>query len=57
MSAPQMDESSRKELEQFLQVEQQKARFQQQVHTFTDTCWDKCTRIASPFTENLCGQA
>lgn len=30
------------EMQRFLEVESQKARFQQNVHTFTDLCWDKC---------------
>ncbi|KAI3657939.1 hypothetical protein MP638_000251 [Amoeboaphelidium occidentale] len=38
----------RKELEVFLQTEQIKQRFQQQVHEFTDLCWDKCvTKVNS----------
>lgn len=30
------------ELKQFIAMETQKAKFQQQVHNFTDQCWDKC---------------
>ncbi|KAM9801135.1 LOW QUALITY PROTEIN: mitochondrial import inner membrane translocase subunit Tim8 B [Neosynchiropus ocellatus] len=30
------------ELQRMIAVEQQKAQFQAQVHTFTDVCWDKC---------------
>lgn len=30
------------EMQRFLEVEGQKARFQANVHTFTDLCWDKC---------------
>ena len=30
------------EVQQFIQIEQQKAQFQQQVHRLTDTCWDMC---------------
>ena len=30
------------ELQQFLAVEGQKARFQSHVHNLTDMCWDKC---------------
>ena len=30
------------ELQQFMAVEQQKAQFQQQVHSLTERCWDKC---------------
>lgn len=36
------DEAAQRELQQFLQIENQKARFQAQVHQFTDMCWDKC---------------
>ncbi|KJE92695.1 hypothetical protein CAOG_03610 [Capsaspora owczarzaki ATCC 30864] len=31
-----------KELQQFVEIEQQKARFHAQVHKFTEMCWDKC---------------
>ncbi|XP_063348851.1 mitochondrial import inner membrane translocase subunit Tim8 B [Pelmatolapia mariae] len=30
------------ELQRMIAVEQQKAQFQAQVHSFTDVCWDKC---------------
>ena len=30
------------ELQQFLAVESQKARFQSHVHNLTDICWEKC---------------
>ena len=30
------------ELQRFLEMESQKARFQANVHTFTDICWEKC---------------
>ncbi|XP_044059672.1 mitochondrial import inner membrane translocase subunit Tim8 B [Chaetodon auriga] len=30
------------ELQRMIAIEQQKAQFQAQVHTFTDVCWDKC---------------
>jgi hypothetical protein len=43
------EEAAQKELQQFLAVENQKARFQQQVHTFTDMCWDKVAIIFSFF--------
>jgi import inner membrane translocase subunit TIM8 len=36
------DEAAQRELQQFIQIEEQKARFQQQIHQFTDMCWDKC---------------
>jgi hypothetical protein len=35
------EEAAQRELQQFLLQENQKARFQQQVHVFTDLCWDK----------------
>lgn len=30
------------ELRRFLEMESQKAKFQANVHTFTDLCWEKC---------------
>lgn len=30
------------ELQRFMEMESQKAKFQANVHTFTDLCWDKC---------------
>ncbi|KAI3630781.1 hypothetical protein MIR68_003913 [Amoeboaphelidium protococcarum] len=36
------EQAAQKELQQFLLMEQQKAKFQQQVHTFTSMCWEKC---------------
>lgn len=30
------------EVQRFIEVEGQKARFQANVHQFTDLCWDKC---------------
>ncbi len=30
------------EMQQFLAVESQKARFQSHVHNLTDICWEKC---------------
>lgn len=35
------------EMQRFLEVEGQKARFQANVHTFTDLCWDKCVERIS----------
>ena len=35
---PEMDP----EMQRFLETESQKARFQSNVHTFTDICWEKC---------------
>ncbi|KAI9293342.1 putative TIM8-translocase of the mitochondrial inner membrane [Neoconidiobolus thromboides FSU 785] len=40
----QLDDKSKKELSQFIENEQAKARVQQSVHTLTDLCWDKCIR-------------
>lgn len=37
-----MDAATQRELEQFLQLEQQKQKFQASVHQFTDRCWEKC---------------
>ena len=36
------DRMAQQELQQFLQSESVKQRFQAQVHQFTDMCWDKC---------------
>ena len=30
------------EMQRFIEIETQKARFQANVHTFTDMCWEKC---------------
>lgn len=30
------------ELQQFIQKESELAKFQQQVHNYTDVCWEKC---------------
>lgn len=30
------------EMRRFMEVEAHKARFQNNVHTFTDLCWDRC---------------
>ncbi|KAJ3099083.1 Mitochondrial import inner membrane translocase subunit Tim8 B [Physocladia obscura] len=37
-----LSESEKKDVSQFVQEEQQRAAFQQQIHLFTDVCWDKC---------------
>ncbi|KAI7892311.1 Tim10/DDP family zinc finger-domain-containing protein [Mucor mucedo] len=42
MSQPQFSENDQRELAQFLEAEQAKARVQEVVHNMTDTCWDKC---------------
>lgn len=33
------DEMAQKELQEFVQMEQQKAALHEQIHTFTDMCW------------------
>ena len=38
MAAGQVDA----ELQQFMEMENQKARFQLHVHNLTDVCWEKC---------------
>ncbi|ORX98267.1 hypothetical protein K493DRAFT_313697 [Basidiobolus meristosporus CBS 931.73] len=35
-------EQDQRELAQFLEGENAKAKLQQSIHTFTDLCWDKC---------------
>ena len=30
------------EMQRFIEMESEKARFQANVHTFTDLCWEKC---------------
>ncbi|KAI9024457.1 Tim10/DDP family zinc finger-domain-containing protein [Phycomyces nitens] len=42
MSQPKFNESEQRELAQFLEAENAKARIQQTVHSLADTCWDKC---------------
>ncbi|KAL1926100.1 hypothetical protein VTP01DRAFT_6137 [Rhizomucor pusillus] len=39
---PQFSEQDQRELAQFLEAENAKARVQQTVHGLTDSCWDKC---------------
>ncbi|KAI3354654.1 hypothetical protein L3Q82_019145 [Scortum barcoo] len=36
------EQAEASELQRMIAIEQQKAQFQAQVHTFTDVCWDKC---------------
>ena len=36
------------EIARFLQIEQQKARFQANVHQFTGVCWSKCVDKPGP---------
>ncbi|KAH8148171.1 uncharacterized protein LAJ45_07935 [Morchella importuna] len=35
-------DKDRKELQQFIENEQQKSKFQTNVHNLTDMCWSKC---------------
>ncbi|MCJ1256883.1 Mitochondrial import inner membrane translocase subunit tim8 [Lignoscripta atroalba] len=44
-----LTDNDKKELQQFIVNESQKARIQQTVHSLTDICWTKCVtgRIAS----------
>ncbi|KAI7871890.1 Tim10/DDP family zinc finger-domain-containing protein [Spinellus fusiger] len=42
MAQPNFTPSEQRELAQFLEGENAKARIQQTVHSLTDTCWDKC---------------
>ncbi|KAI9268012.1 Tim10/DDP family zinc finger-domain-containing protein [Phascolomyces articulosus] len=39
---PNFSEADQRELAQFLEGENAKARVQQTVHSLTDSCWDKC---------------
>lgn len=32
-----------KELQSFIELEQQRAQLQTQIHSLTEVCWDKCT--------------
>uniref|UniRef100_A0A8C7QAI3 Mitochondrial import inner membrane translocase subunit n=1 Tax=Oncorhynchus mykiss TaxID=8022 RepID=A0A8C7QAI3_ONCMY len=41
-SASASENAEASELQMMIAVEQQKAQFEAQVHTFTDVCWDKC---------------
>ena len=36
------DEAAQKELQEFVAFEQQKAMLHEQIHNYTDMCWDKC---------------
>ncbi|KAI5849419.1 Tim10/DDP family zinc finger-domain-containing protein [Morchella snyderi] len=52
-------EKDRKELQQFIENEQQKSKFQTNVHNLTDMCWSKCmtskiTGTAIDKSENSC---
>ncbi|KAI8977198.1 Tim10/DDP family zinc finger-domain-containing protein, partial [Mycotypha africana] len=38
----QFSQQDQRELAQFLEAEQAKARVQETVHSLTDNCWDKC---------------
>jgi len=37
-----LDQQAQRELQQFIEMEQQKARFQASVHNLTEMCFDKC---------------
>ncbi|XP_068173771.1 mitochondrial import inner membrane translocase subunit Tim8 B [Antennarius striatus] len=37
-----MSASEEAELQRMISVQQQKVQFHEQVHRFTDICWDKC---------------
>jgi import inner membrane translocase subunit TIM8 len=55
--SPTLNEEQQAKLQEFLEIEQQKAKFQSVVHSFTELCWDKC--IGKPGTalsssENSC---
>ncbi|GAA5854719.1 hypothetical protein JCM8547_004950 [Rhodosporidiobolus lusitaniae] len=43
-SLQQFDEATRRDLQNFLEQEQTKAKLQSQIHQFTDTCWDLCVK-------------
>ncbi|RSH95122.1 Mitochondrial import inner membrane translocase subunit tim8 [Saitozyma podzolica] len=51
---PQFDAATRKELEEFLEQEQAKAKLQASVHELTNTCWNKCITggISSKFSRS-----
>ncbi|KAI9336617.1 hypothetical protein DFJ73DRAFT_850049 [Zopfochytrium polystomum] len=37
-----LSSAEKEEISAFVEAEQQRSSFQQQVHQFTDVCWDKC---------------
>ncbi|KAL9938039.1 hypothetical protein V8E36_002662 [Tilletia maclaganii] len=48
MSAiPGLSDADKKEMQTFLEGESARARVQQQIHEFTDMCWDKCKGSSS----------
>ncbi|KAI0824183.1 Tim10/DDP family zinc finger-domain-containing protein [Trametes gibbosa] len=48
-----LDASSRKELESFIETQQAQTRVQTQVHTLAEMCWDKCVgSISSSFSRS-----
>ncbi|KAF9457096.1 Tim10/DDP family zinc finger-domain-containing protein [Collybia nuda] len=42
MAEQQFDETTQKELSNFLEKEQAQARLHTSIHKFTGLCWDKC---------------
>ncbi|KAF8538542.1 Tim10/DDP family zinc finger-domain-containing protein [Trichophaea hybrida] len=42
LSLSNFDEKDKKEIQQFIQNEQQKAKFQENVHSLTAICWTRC---------------
>lgn len=50
----QFDAATKKELEEFLEQEQQKAKIQATVHDMTDRCWKTCVQgsISSKFSRS-----
>ncbi|KAA8911099.1 Tim10/DDP family zinc finger-domain-containing protein [Sphaerosporella brunnea] len=50
-SLGEFNEKDRKELQQFFENQQQKAKFQDNVHSLTSMCWTKCiaaNKISGP---------
>ncbi|KAJ1553779.1 subunit of the Arp2/3 complex, partial [Cladochytrium tenue] len=42
MAMDKLNDAQRAEIAAFVESEQQRSSFQQQVHAYTDVCWDKC---------------
>ncbi|KAL2917701.1 Mitochondrial import inner membrane translocase subunit tim8 [Polyrhizophydium stewartii] len=47
-----LDAKSSAELAKFIEMEEQRATFQAQVHEYTDLCWDKCITKIRPQLDN-----